>query len=87
MPRLKKLATYEAQIKAAYESDQHVTLDELARKHDCSKGTIRNCLINQGVTMRSKGRRKGSIIKKETNNGVFQQSVQSDSDGCKDSIS
>lgn len=55
--RLKnKLTTAQEQVKSAYLNG--ATLREIGDVHNASAGTVRNCLIEMGVTLRSRGRRK-----------------------------
>jgi hypothetical protein len=53
-----KLATSAPQVVEGYRNG--ATLRELAQIHSVSAGTIRNCLISNGVALRSRGRRRGS---------------------------
>lgn len=69
--KLKKLAQYQEIIKEAYEVN-NLTCAELSKMYDCSEGTIRRVLLDQGVARRSPGRRKGTRNKVKENivNGV-----------------
>lgn len=51
-----KLASSKDQIVSAYKNG--TTLRELAELHEVSAGTVRNLLVEEGVTMRARGRRK-----------------------------
>jgi transposase-like protein len=53
-----KLATVKEPVKEAYENG--ATLREIAEVHDVSTGTVRNCLIEMGVELRNRGRRRKS---------------------------
>ena len=52
----RRLLQAAGQITSAYEKGW--TLRELATTHDASPGSIRNLLIEEGVKMRSRGKRK-----------------------------
>jgi hypothetical protein len=55
--RLKnKLAMAEDQVKEAYENG--ATLREIGEVHEVSAGTVRNKLIELGIDLRPRGRRK-----------------------------
>ena len=51
-----KLATAEEQVREAYLNG--ATLREIAEVHGVSAGTVRNKLIEQGVDLRRRGRRR-----------------------------
>lgn len=53
----RKLDTVRQPILTAY--DNGVSLDKIAQAHNVSKGTIRNLLIAEGVSLRTRGRPKG----------------------------
>lgn len=52
----RKLSLSKEQVKEAYANG--ATLREIADVHNVSSGTVRNCLIEQGVELRTRGRRK-----------------------------
>lgn len=55
--RLKnKLSAHKEQIQEAYANG--ATLRDIADIHGVSTGTVRNCLIEQGTSLRPRGRRK-----------------------------
>jgi len=58
-----KTSPYRDQIKGAYMNG--ATLKEIAVVHGVSQGTVRNCLIEMGVEMRSRGRQRRSNINNE----------------------
>ena len=62
MARVKKLSAVAKTVADTYLSDEEMDLRKLGEIFDCSPGTARSCLIEQGVKLRSRGRRK---IKKE----------------------
>jgi hypothetical protein len=53
-----KVSRQESLIEEAYR-DHGRTLADLAKFHDCSKGTIRNVLNRRGVVLRRRGRKTG----------------------------
>ncbi len=60
--RLKnKLAAHKEQVSEAYSNG--ATLREIGDIHNVSAGTVRNCLIEQGVSLRPKGRRRKNPTK------------------------
>ena len=63
----RKLDTVRAPVLTAYNNG--ISLDAIAAAHQVSKGTIRNLLLAEGVTLRKQGRPKNTgnkpIIVKE----------------------
>ena len=53
-----KLSPYRDQVRDAYTNG--ATLKEIAVVHGISQGTVRNCLIEMGVELRPRGRKKRS---------------------------
>jgi transposase-like protein len=53
-----KLAKSAEQVQEAYQNG--ATLREISEVHGVSSGTVRNCLIEAGVKLRSRGRKKRS---------------------------
>ena len=53
-----KLAATKEQVLEAYENG--ATLRQIAEVHGVSAGTVRNCLVELGIKLRSRGRRKKS---------------------------
>lgn len=63
-----KLVTAAPQVVEGYQNG--ATLKELSQLHGVSQGTVRNCLISQGVTLRPRGRRRrNSVTQEDVNNG------------------
>lgn len=70
MARVKKLDTVRNPILTAYNNG--VSMDQIAKAHNVSKGTIRNLLVAEGVSLRKRGRPKNTrtkpvIVTEETN--------------------
>lgn len=60
MPQPKKAFT-DAEIKKMVKRyNKGETLSEIAEDHDCTASTIRNRLLENGVTMRPRGKRAAS---------------------------
>lgn len=64
-----KLATATPQVVEGYRNG--ATLRQLANLHNVSSGTVRNCLIANGVELRPRGRRRrNSVPQEETTDGL-----------------
>ena len=61
MSRVKKLSDVGKAIEEAYLADETITLRRLANAYNCSPGTVRSCLIERGIKLRSRGRRKTKV--------------------------
>lgn len=78
MPKLSsrnKLVTAKTEVVEGYKNG--LTIRQLGEIHKVSPGTIRNCLISNGVTLRRRGR-KGKTPKfklKGTNHGYSEQTL------------
>jgi transposase-like protein len=51
-----KLAAAKEQVQEAYQNG--ATLRQIAEVHGVSAGTVRNCLVELGIDLRPRGRRK-----------------------------
>lgn len=52
--KVKKLSLVQDQVLTAY--DNGCSLDSIAKTHGVSKGTVRNCLVENGRELRKRGR-------------------------------
>lgn len=62
MGKVRKLDTVRDPILTAYNNG--VSMDEIAKAHNVSKGTVRNLLISEGVALRKQGRPKNTSTTK-----------------------
>lgn len=58
-----KLTTSTSQVVEGYKNG--ATLKELASLHEVSSGTIRNCLVSNGVSLRARGRRRTKSVARQ----------------------
>lgn len=63
--RTRKLSDISQAIKDSYLNNPDMTIRKLGEVHNCSPGTIRSCLVTQGIKLRSRGRRKIPKIETE----------------------
>ena len=61
--RTTKLVQHRIEVRAAYEAG--ATMHDIGNLYGVSVGTVRNELISQGVTIRSRGRRKKVVTEEE----------------------
>lgn len=59
--KTRKLDTVRAPVLTAYSNG--VSMDEIANAHKVSKGTVRNMLLAEGVSLRKQGRPKNTSTK------------------------